>query len=196
MPSPDVSSLIPVPIIGYVQSQSNTVHAMTQWLPDARWEPVPGGLANQPNFLLYMSLAENTAGSWSKLPVFCELGLNNAGRRAARENGRVLCRPFHPLPRPADCMNSRESSTPSSSNSSEKTSSVREWPACLIVNQWRRAKFRCQRQCARAVMVGRCCAVLLDSQAMWSFQVRLAIYSKKFSSVPIFRLDCLFNWPC
>ena len=32
LPSTDVSPLIPVPIIGYVQSQNSTVYAMTQWL--------------------------------------------------------------------------------------------------------------------------------------------------------------------
>ena len=100
MPSPDVSPLIPVSIIGYIQSQSG----MTQWLPDATWEPVPGGLADHPDFLRYtsLSLAENTAGSWFKLPMFGKpgkLGLNNAGRQAARENSKVLYQPFHPLPR-------------------------------------------------------------------------------------------------
>ena len=72
-PSTDVSPLIPIPIIGYVQSQSSSAYAMTEWLPDARWAPVPGGLADKPDFLRYMSLVENTAGPWFKLSVLGEL---------------------------------------------------------------------------------------------------------------------------
>ena len=103
MPSPDVSHLIPVPIT----SDPSTAHSRTEWLPDATWEPVPGGLADHTDFLLYMSLAENTAGSWFKLPVFSELGLNNAGRTAAREyrklDGRYSVNPFmHCLAQPSD----------------------------------------------------------------------------------------------
>ena len=41
--------------------------------PDAKWVPVPGGLADNPDFLWYMSLVENTAGPWFKLSVFGEL---------------------------------------------------------------------------------------------------------------------------
>ena len=103
LPLTDVSPLIPIPIIGYVQSRNCTVYAMTQWLPDAAWAPVPGGLADHPDFLRYMSLVENTAGPWFKLSVFGELGLNNAGRRAARENRKVFLKPFiHFLARPSD----------------------------------------------------------------------------------------------
>ena len=105
-PSTDVSPLIPIPIIGYVQAQSSSAYAMTEWLPDARWAPVPGGLADNPDFLRYMSLVENTAGPWFKLSVLGELGLNNAGRRAARENRKVFHKPVFlarlaPIPRPA-----------------------------------------------------------------------------------------------
>ena len=37
--------------------------------------------------------------------MFCELGLNNAGNQVAREKSKVLCQPFHQLPRPAVCLN-------------------------------------------------------------------------------------------
>ena len=70
LPSTEVSPLIPIPIIGYVLSQSSTVHSMTEWFPDATWAPVPCGLADHPDFLLYISLAENTAAPWFKLSVF------------------------------------------------------------------------------------------------------------------------------
>ena len=62
---------------------------MTEWFPDATWALVPGGLADHPDFLRYMSLAENTAGPWFKLSVFGELGLNNAGRLAAERREKI-----------------------------------------------------------------------------------------------------------
>ena len=39
---PDGSSLISIPVVGFVQSESRTARTMTQWLPDAKWAPVPG----------------------------------------------------------------------------------------------------------------------------------------------------------
>jgi len=72
LPWTDVSPLIPIPIIGYVQSQNSEVYAMTQWLPEDTRAPVPGGLADHPDVLPYISLAENTAAPWFKLSVFGE----------------------------------------------------------------------------------------------------------------------------
>ena len=102
----DVSPLIPITIIGYVQSQStesSTAHAMTEWFPDATWAPVPGGLADHPDFLLYISLAEKTAAPWFKLSVFGELRSSNGGLLAAGENRKVFANPLiHCLALPSD----------------------------------------------------------------------------------------------
>ena len=43
----------------------------------------PCGLADHQDFLLYISLADNTAAPWFKLFVFGELRLNNGGLLAA-----------------------------------------------------------------------------------------------------------------
>ena len=99
VPSPGIGPLISVPIVGFVQSQNRTVHTMIPWFPDAKWAPVPSGLADHPDFLRYMSLVNNTTGPWFKLSVFGELGVNNGGRLAARENRKVFRKPVHPLPR-------------------------------------------------------------------------------------------------
>ena len=48
--STDLSPVIPLPIIRYVQSQSRSAYAMTEWLQDAIWAPVPCGLADHPDF--------------------------------------------------------------------------------------------------------------------------------------------------
>ena len=95
VPSPGIGPLISVPIVDFVQSQNRTVYTMISWFPDAKWEPVLGGLADHPDFLRYMSLVENTAGPCFKLSVFGELGLNNRGHLAARENRKVFCKPVH-----------------------------------------------------------------------------------------------------
>ena len=79
LPLTDVSPLIPIHIIGYVQSQNSTVYAITQWLPEDTQAQVPCGLADHPDVLQYISLAENTAAPWFKLSVFGELRLNNRG---------------------------------------------------------------------------------------------------------------------
>ena len=103
LPSTDVSPLILILIIGYVQSQNSTVYAITKLLPDATvatWAPVPCGLADHPDFLLYISLAENTAAPWFKF-VFGELSLNNGDLLAAGENGKIFRKPLNPLPCPA-----------------------------------------------------------------------------------------------
>ena len=107
----DVSPLIPITIIGYVQSQStesSTAHAMTEWFPDATWAPVPGGLASladHQDFLRYISLAENTArlGSSFLVQLFGDLRLNHGGLLAAGENRKDLANPLiHFLALPSD----------------------------------------------------------------------------------------------
>ena len=59
--------------------------------------PVLGGLADHPDFLLYISLAENTAARLFKIFVFCDLGLKNGGPLAAKENCKVFCKPLNLL---------------------------------------------------------------------------------------------------
>ena len=47
---PDGSSLISIPLVGFVQSESRAALTimMTQWFPDTKWAPVPGGLVDYP----------------------------------------------------------------------------------------------------------------------------------------------------
>ena len=76
---------------------------MTGQRLDATWAPVPCCLADLPDFLQYISLADYTAALWFKLFVFSELRLNNKGLLAAREIRKLFCKPLNPLPRlPSD----------------------------------------------------------------------------------------------
>ena len=65
--------------------------------------PVPGGLADHPDFLLYINLAESTAAPRFKLSVFGELRLNNGGLLAAEKIARYFANPLiHCLSLPPD----------------------------------------------------------------------------------------------
>ena len=94
VPPTNIIPLVSVPFVCFVQSESRTVHTIIPWFPDAKWAAVPccladGRAADHPDFLWYMSLVENTAWPWFKCSMFGELGLNNTGCQAARENGEV-----------------------------------------------------------------------------------------------------------
>ena len=109
--TPCACPLISVPIVRYVKSKRRVVHTMTLWFPDSKWMPVPCCLTDSTDFLLYNGVhcpcrEHYTAFVQAPLhSVFCMLGLNIAGFLAARENSRVLCQPFHPLPRQAVWLN-------------------------------------------------------------------------------------------
>ena len=60
---------------------------------DATWVPGPGSLADHPDFLLYINLAENTAAPWFKFSMLGELSLYNGGLLAAGENRKVFANP-------------------------------------------------------------------------------------------------------
>ena len=79
-----ISPISLVPIVWFVQSNSRTVPhndpvvVDCQWFPYNRWVPVTvtysvgeqaAWLTHDPDFLWYMSLAQNTAGPWFKLSV-------------------------------------------------------------------------------------------------------------------------------
>ena len=70
------------------QCKHRIVLPMTWKCMDAAWAPVPCCLADHPDFLLYINLAENTAAPWLKFFVFGELKLNNWGLLVAWENRR------------------------------------------------------------------------------------------------------------
>ena len=59
-------------------------------LPGPMLWPVPDGLADHPDYLRYISLAEKTAAPWFKLSVFGELRSSNGGLLAAGENRKVF----------------------------------------------------------------------------------------------------------
>ena len=87
--APDETRTISILIIGYVQTKPSRKFAMTNWIKSANWEPIPGGLFSNCEFLNYMDYAQNPSKSWYELPIFGEVGLNNQGRIAEKGDRKV-----------------------------------------------------------------------------------------------------------
>ena len=93
--APHETRSISITIIGYVQTKQSRTSTMTSWIRDAKWEPIFGGLCSNYEFLQCMDYANNPTKSWFKLPIFGELGTNNQGRNAARNDRKVCVICFH-----------------------------------------------------------------------------------------------------
>ena len=88
---PDEAQTVSIAIVGCVQTKPSRTFAMNSWIPSATWNPVSGGLCSNSDFLADMERANNPSmPGWCKLPIFGELGLNNQGRNAARNERKVL----------------------------------------------------------------------------------------------------------
>ena len=64
------SATVSIPVVCFVQSNPCTVHMMQQWVPDAAWAPVPGGVASDLEFLRHCDLAASLNEPWVKLTIF------------------------------------------------------------------------------------------------------------------------------
>jgi len=95
---PHESPSISIPVVWFVQSHQCTAYMMRNWLQEA-WEPLPGGLADSPQFLDFSQRAASLESSWFRLGIFGALGLNNRARADARTERKVL-RPLPALAQP------------------------------------------------------------------------------------------------
>ena len=87
---------ISITIIGYVQTKLSRRFTMTNWIKSAHWEPIPGGLFSNCEFLNYLDYAKNPSKSWYELPIFGDVSLNNQGR-IAEKSVRKVCVFFNHL---------------------------------------------------------------------------------------------------
>ena len=71
---PHESPSISIPVVWFVQSHQCTAYMMRNWLQEA-WEPLPGGLADSPQFLDFSQRAASLDSSWFRLGIFGALGL-------------------------------------------------------------------------------------------------------------------------
>jgi hypothetical protein len=67
----------------------------TNWIKSANWEPITGGLFSNCEFLNYLDYAESPSKSWYNMPIFSEVGLNNQGRIAEKNDRKVCIVFFH-----------------------------------------------------------------------------------------------------
>jgi hypothetical protein len=62
---------------------------MTNWIKSANWDPITGGLFTNCEFLNYLDYAESPSKSWYQMPIFGEVGFNNQGRIAEKNDRKV-----------------------------------------------------------------------------------------------------------
>ena len=70
VPPPDVSLLILVPIVRFVQSEKWTMQMMNLCFSDARWAPVQGGLADHPDYFSTRAVWRTMLGHGSRIQSF------------------------------------------------------------------------------------------------------------------------------
>mmetsp|Transcript_28563 Transcript_28563/g.59704 ORF Transcript_28563/g.59704 Transcript_28563/m.59704 type:complete len:319 (+) Transcript_28563:160-1116(+) len=132
---------VSIPFRGYVQSRAHKSCGITtvqKWIPSASWNPVPGGLASNPEFKADVTRSRTPNDQWTEMIVFGGLSLNNQARsekKQIREEAReaeaaqlqaakrpalsdVTNRPQRAPSRPASDTSSSRGSTAESSSSS------------------------------------------------------------------------------
>ena len=54
---PDENPTVSIAITGYAQTKPSSKSRMTKWIPSATWDPVPGGLCSNGEFLSTLSVS-------------------------------------------------------------------------------------------------------------------------------------------
>ena len=80
---PNENPTVSIAIIGYVQTKPRRPYTMTTW------DPVPGGLCSNGEFLADVDRSDDQSLTWFRLPIFGEVGLNNLGCITARDKRKV-----------------------------------------------------------------------------------------------------------
>ena len=86
----DSEGLVSLEIQGYVQNRAGVpLSTMQTWIGSASWKPVPGGLMSDAGFKANMRRFDDQSDTWTRLPIFGEVGANNAGRNAEGQVRKV-----------------------------------------------------------------------------------------------------------
>ena len=87
---PDSAGLVSIAVQGYVQaSHVKPPSTMEKWIHSATWEPVPGGLTSNHEYLANMRRFNDPTDSITQLMVFGRVGANNAERTAEGQVRKV-----------------------------------------------------------------------------------------------------------
>ena len=78
---PESDGLVSIEMRGYVQARQATRHStMKKWVDSATWNPVPGGLTSDDEYISNMRRFEDPNDECTRFPVFGSIGANNFTR--------------------------------------------------------------------------------------------------------------------
>ncbi len=87
---PNSAGLVSIVVQGYVQAKHATVPStMKNWIDSPTWEPIPGGLTSNNDFMTNMRRFNDPTDLMTQLMVFGRVGANNAGRNAEGQARKV-----------------------------------------------------------------------------------------------------------
>ena len=68
-------------MLGYVHVKNATPQStMKKWIDSATWQPVPGGLTSDKEYMSNMRRFQDPDDEWTRLMLFGSIGANNVGR--------------------------------------------------------------------------------------------------------------------
>jgi hypothetical protein len=75
---PDSEGLVSIEVLGYVQA-NNTIplSTMKKWMESAIWQPVPGGLTSDKEYMSNMRRFQDPKDEWTQLMLFGSIGAND-----------------------------------------------------------------------------------------------------------------------
>ena len=89
---PERDGLVSIEMLGYVQARHATrLSTLNKWVDSATWNPVPGGLTSDHEYLLNMRRFQDPNDEWTRLLVFGSIGANNTGRFMEKAARQVAC---------------------------------------------------------------------------------------------------------
>ena len=89
---PESDGLVSIEMRGYVQARQATRHStMKKWVDSATWNPVPGGLTSDDEYMSNMRRFQDANDEWTRFLVFGSIGANNTGRLMERAARQVAC---------------------------------------------------------------------------------------------------------
>ena len=89
---PENDGLVSIEMRGYVQArQATRLSTMKKWVASTTWNPVPGGLTSDDEYISNMRRFEDPNDEWTRFPVFGSIGANNTGRLMERVARQVAC---------------------------------------------------------------------------------------------------------
>jgi hypothetical protein len=82
--------LVSIEVLGYIQAKSATPQStMNTWIDSATWQPVPGGLTSDIEYMSNMRRFQDANDEWTRLLVYGNIGANNKGRSAEKAARKV-----------------------------------------------------------------------------------------------------------